>query len=159
MTIGRRQYPLLLRTSLICFVQLLALLSSYSSRQAHSIDLEIWKHKFEGEDADIYSGGSVRSSNNPKHKGYTGNGYADFGGKGSFVQWEIETTLNKAEYDILIRYSSPNQRSCYLYVDQIKRGDYSIDPTDSWNDWRSESLTVSLKNCLLYTSPSPRDSR
>ena len=53
--------------------------------------------------------------------------------------------MNKAEYDILIRYSSPNQRSCYLYVDQIKRGDYSIDPTDSWNDWRSESLTVSLE--------------
>jgi hypothetical protein len=105
MTIGRRQYPLLLRTSLICFIQLLALLSSYSFRQAHSIDLEIWKHKFEGEDADIYSGGSVRSSNNPKHKGYTGNGYADFGGKGSFVQWEIETTFNKAEYDIIIQYN------------------------------------------------------
>jgi hypothetical protein len=145
MIIGRRQHPLLLRTSLICFLQLLVLLSSYSFRQAHSIDLEIWKQKFEGENADMYSGGSERASNNPKYKGYTGNGYADFGGMGSFVQWEIETTFNKAEYDIIIRYSSPNQRSCYLYVDQIKRGDYSIDPTDSWNDWKSESLTVSLE--------------
>jgi len=132
-----------LRASSICFLRILILLSSYSFQQAHSNDLGTRNRTFEGEDADVYSGGSKKVNENPKYKGYSGIGYADLGGKGSFVQWDVETTF-MADYVINIRYSAPDQRSCYLYVDQIKRGEYSISTTDSWNDWNSESLTVFL---------------
>lgn len=124
-------------------VLLLALLSSF--QQAHGISLGIWEHKYEGEAADEYSGADKVNDKPTKYTGYTGNGYADFGGKGSYVEWNVETSFEQSDYELSVRYSAPNQRSCYLYVDNIKRGDYSIDSTGSWNKWEeSKSITVSL---------------
>mmetsp|Transcript_24680 Transcript_24680/g.50993 ORF Transcript_24680/g.50993 Transcript_24680/m.50993 type:complete len:757 (+) Transcript_24680:119-2389(+) len=114
-------------------------------QQANGIGLETWKQKYEGETANEYFFVNKLDGNPTKHTGYTGRGYADFGGKGSFVLWDIETTLERADYKISLRYSAPNQRSCYLYVDNTKQGEYSIDSTGSWNEWKdSNSITVSL---------------
>lgn len=128
----------------------LALISS--CQQVSGIAFGVWEQKLEGESADMYFGVENVNDYPTKYSGYTGRGYADLGGSGSFVQWNVETPLNltdfdvTADFDISVRYSSPNRRSCSLYVDDIKQGDYSIDPTGSWNAWEySMPMSVSLE--------------
>jgi len=125
-------------------VLVLVLLSSVV-QQAKSISLGIWERKYEGETADEYFGVEKIDNYPIINTGYSGKGYADYGTRGSFVLWNVETILEETDYKISLRYSTLNQRSCSLYVDNTKRGDYSIDPTGSWNHWKdSNTITVSL---------------
>ncbi|KAL3913615.1 MAG: hypothetical protein SGILL_006418 [Bacillariaceae sp.] len=71
--------------------------------------------------------------------GYSGGGYADFnGGAGSFLLWNVNAAYD-GDYDIALRYSSPNTRPLDLYVDNVKQGSsFRINPTGTWNEWKEE---------------------
>lgn len=125
-------------------ISLLVLLQ-LGAQEANGVQLGMWEKKYEGESGDEYFDVDKVDGNPTTYSGYTGRGFADFGGRGSFVQWNVETISERTEYTIAIRYSAPNQRNCDIYIDDVKRGNYSISSTGSWNKWEdSNSVKVSL---------------
>jgi hypothetical protein len=96
---------------------------------------------YQAEDAPVMEDVTVEIGPNT---GFSTLVYADYGGSGSFVQWDV-TTIQSGIYDVTVRYASPTQRPLELWIDN-ERDDtgYSIVATGSWDAWNEESVTVHL---------------
>jgi hypothetical protein len=96
---------------------------------------------YQAEDATAMSGGATVESG--PNVGFTGTGYADYGDKGSFVEWSTIPTSADGDYTISIRYASVNQRPLDVYIDGTKKARFEIRSAGSnWNVWTEESVKV-----------------
>ncbi|MEQ2457550.1 CBM35 domain-containing protein, partial [Flavonifractor hominis] len=94
---------------------------------------------YEAEDGTM-SGGTAASS---ARTGYTGTGYADYGGAGSYVELEI-TVATFSPYDIEVRYATADPRPCTVYLDDQVIGTLSCAPggsgDEAWETWVNETI-------------------
>jgi hypothetical protein len=97
----------------------------------------------QAETAATLGGGTVASTNN---KGYLGTGYADFGGAGSFAQFNVNRPA-AGNASLAIRYAngSSANRPYRLVLNGLNIGTFSCYPTGSGSTWQTLALTnVSL---------------
>jgi prepilin-type processing-associated H-X9-DG protein len=84
-------------------------------------------------------GGTVANAAN---RGYTGTGYADFAGAGSWAQLAVNRPAAGAAATLSIRYAngSAASRPYDLLVNGVKVGRLAAPPTGSGSTWRTELL-------------------
>lgn len=106
-----------------------------SQNQRSAVSLQ-----FEAEDG-ILSG--VQVANN--HAGFSGIGFADYGGSGSFTSWSVDIPT-AGQYDVTLRYASANSRPVQLLLNDnvVANGQFTVTATGQWNNWQSETVTVTL---------------
>jgi len=75
--------------------------------------------------------------------GYSGKGYANYGGVGGFATWVVKVSTT-SRYVIKARYGASTSRKCNLYVNGDRKGSFAFKGLGAWNKWSSESITVSL---------------
>ena len=96
-------------------------------------------------------GGTIDNIQN----GYTGSGYFDMGGNGSWVQYTMN--LSGGQQILNIRYAngSTGNRSCTISLNGIPAGNLTFPPTGSWTTWLSTQLTLNASagvNTLRITA-------
>ncbi|MCK5565857.1 MAG: DUF1080 domain-containing protein [Planctomycetes bacterium] len=95
---------------------------------------------YEAEDAKM-----VACTKAKNHKGYQGSGFADFGGKGSSVEWDNVLADNNGKYTLTFRYAAPNNRPCKLFVNGENIGDIKFASTKEWTNWKTVDIKANLK--------------
>jgi uncharacterized protein YjdB len=98
---------------------------------------------YEAENYDDLSGCSVSTS----VTGYTGTGYFDFGGNGTWGEWTIDGDAGGIA-TFVFRYGNGDNanRQCGITVDGVSEGNilFTPDPEGEWNDWRTETYSIDL---------------
>ncbi len=94
---------------------------------------------YEAEDAKL-----VGSKKDNEHKGYQGTGYADMGGKGSYVEWDNVLADNKAEYRLSFRYASVGNCPCELFVNGEKVRKIPFKRTKKYTAYKTVDVKVNL---------------
>jgi len=91
-----------------------------------------------------FTGGTFSASN---HGGYTGYGFADFGGNGSSATFNVWRT-DMGTATLTFRYSngSTGARPFTISVNGVVVGTVAGTYTGSWDKWANASLDVTLKN-------------
>ena len=82
------------------------------------------------------------------HAGFTGTGYADFGGEGSWIEWADVRGRAGESYVLTFRYAngSSSSRSLRVLVDGVAAGSLPFVSTGSWASWSTTALTVRLRS-------------
>ena len=94
---------------------------------------------YQAEDADRFQVNVLT-----RHAGFTGRGYADYQGQGSWIQFNnIEIDL-PGRYQIILRYASRNSRKIDLDLNGVKKRTYNIRATNDWTNWFTETRSLSL---------------
>ena len=88
------------------------------------------------------TGGTAKASGNG---GFTGTGFADFGGNGSAAQWGI-TRQGAGTVSIDFRYANggTTDRPLTISVNGVVLGTFSFPATGSWTTWKTVSITANL---------------
>jgi hypothetical protein len=97
--------------------------------------------KLEAEAATL-TGGTYKASGNG---GFTGTGYADFGGNGSAVQWAVVPAA-AGNYKLDVRHANgaTTARPLTVIVNGVSVGTLSGSPTGGWDKWVTLSITTAL---------------
>ncbi|HEV7301226.1 MAG TPA: carbohydrate-binding protein [Tepidisphaeraceae bacterium] len=89
------------------------------------------------------SGGTVSAKN---WVGYNGNGFADFAGNGSAVQWTVDrAAAGSAKLEFRYANGSTGNRPLTVIVNGTNVGTLSFGPTGSWATWSTVSLNTALQ--------------
>lgn len=77
--------------------------------------------------------------------GYTGSGYVDYGGNGSYVEFTVNRATAGA-VSFALRYANGNTsaRPLTLYVNGTAVGTFTLGATGGWNKWSTVTLAGSL---------------
>lgn len=98
-------------------------------------------------------GGTVVSKSNP---GYTGTGFADFGGKGSFARFSITRgAAGTAKLELRYANGGTSTRPSAVIVNGTNVGSVFCAPTGSWASWKTVSIDASLLaggNTIQFTA-------
>jgi hypothetical protein len=97
---------------------------------------------------DIYEAESAKmvdASAADNQNGYQGKGFADFGGSGSYVEWDNVLADKAGEYKLTFRYAATSNRPCELFVNGQKSGTVKFDNTGSWENWKTVDVPVTFK--------------
>lgn len=96
----------------------------------------------QAESATLTGGTTISSA----HAGYTGSGFADYGGQGSAVEFKT-TRSTAATLPLVFRYAngSTANRPLQVLVNGVLAGTAACAPTGSWTTW----ATVSLANIAI----------
>ncbi|MCI0498379.1 MAG: DUF1080 domain-containing protein [Planctomycetales bacterium] len=97
---------------------------------------------YEAETANVMSGAAAADN----HTGYQGAGFADLGGKGSFVEWNNVLADTAGNYTLTFRYAARGSRPCELSVNGASAGKLNFADTGGWTDWKTETASVTFKN-------------
>lgn len=78
--------------------------------------------------------------------GFTGTGFMDFGGNGTWIQWNSVRATTAGRYVLGFRYANGggSARTARISVNGKAAGEVSFDPTGAWTTWQVETLEVSL---------------
>jgi len=97
---------------------------------------------YQGESRTAQSGCAVASN----RAGYTGSGYADFGGNGSWIEWNNIAAPAAGRYDLRFRYANADSgnRAAAILVNGVSVGTVPFSGTGDWTRWSTASLSVSL---------------
>ncbi len=81
------------------------------------------------------------------HAGFTGSGFMDFGGNGSWIEWNAIQAPAAGDYELSFRYANGRgeNRSAAILVNGGSAGTVSFAPTGGWPTWRSERVKVRLR--------------
>ena len=87
---------------------------------------------------------SVVASNNP---GFTGSGFMDYGGAGSWIEWNNVNAPAAGRYTLSLRYANGGASNRPLTVDVNATGVGTLPatPTGAWDTWSVAPLVVSLR--------------
>jgi hypothetical protein len=97
--------------------------------------------RYEAEDASAMVDASVSSAN----EGHTGTGYVDYGGAGSFAEWDAIDGGSGGTFRVDLRYALlQSSRSCELLVDGVPVATAAFRATGSWTTWTIESHEILL---------------
>lgn len=101
-------------------------------------------------DGAIYEAEAANTMSDAKaadnQSGYQGAGFADMGGKGSFVEWNNVLADTAGDYKLTFRYAAMGSRPCELSVNGTSAGKLNFADTGNWTDWKTENITVTFKN-------------
>lgn len=98
-------------------------------------------------EAETYSSTSGCSTST-QHSGYTGSGYVDFGGNGTWVEWNTINVGSSGSATLTFYYANggSTSRDCVLTVNGSSAGTVSFPQTGNWTTWDSSSISVSLNS-------------
>lgn len=91
-------------------------------------------------DSDL-SGCTIQSSNS----GYTGSGFVDMGGAGSWFEWHT-VNASSGDKNLKFRYASNNDRLCNISVNGTVIGQINFLATGNWTTWSEASIKVPLSS-------------
>lgn len=82
-----------------------------------------------------------------KHAGYTGAGFMDFGGNGTWVEWNNIAAPVASEYTLTLRYAngSAGNRQAAILVAGKQVGNVPFAQTGGWTSWKTTTFKVALK--------------
>ena len=103
---------------------------------------------YQAEDAESTSGCAKKIEPNVQWSGYTGTGYIDMGGSGSYFQWDDSISGNGGVCTLTFRYASSTNRPCDISVNGTVVGTVYFNATGSFKSWVTESIDVSLDTGL-----------
>ncbi|MBN2163273.1 MAG: carbohydrate-binding protein [Pontiellaceae bacterium] len=83
-----------------------------------------------------------------QHSGYSGDGYADFGSAGSYVEWNTVSVPRNGSYGTFVTYATPFDRPCSVSVNGESVGQLYFDSTGDWSSWSAEYIILPLKSGL-----------
>lgn len=97
---------------------------------------------YQGENRTAQSG----TTNSTAHTGYTGTGFADLGGNGTWIEWNNVTRATAGTANIVVRYANGGtaNRPVQLRVNGTLVGTYTQVPTGSWTTWQTQTLPATL---------------
>jgi hypothetical protein len=92
----------------------------------------------EGESWASQSGGG----NSSAQPGYTGSGYFDMGGNGSWGQWNVNAP-SAGTYNISFRFANGGgtNRSCFITVNGTNGSTQNFPSNGSWSNWQTATFT------------------
>ncbi len=97
--------------------------------------------KIEAEAFTTKSGVTVSST----FSGYTGGGYADYGGNGTWAEWNgVQGPAGPTSLTIRYSNGSTSSRRCEVKVNDIAVGTIDFPGTGSWSSWNTVSLPIGL---------------
>lgn len=98
---------------------------------------------YEGEDYTSQSGCSITNS----YPGYSGTGSIDYGGNGSYIEWN-NVTGGGGEALLTFRYASGSSgnRPCDVIINGNNVGTIDFVPTGSFSTWEETNLNVTLNS-------------
>ncbi len=82
--------------------------------------------------------------------GFTGAGYIDFGGDGSWIEWRSIEVPVDGKYQLTFRYTNgkaPDRRT-RISVNGVNQGHLAFSSTGSWSTWKTETVAIPLKQGL-----------
>jgi hypothetical protein len=91
---------------------------------------------------------SASSSNkSTAHAGYTGTGFVDFGGNGSWIELDNLSVPTTGDYVLTLRYAngSKGDRQAAAIVNGSNRGNIGFGKTGGWKNWATDTISVPLK--------------
>lgn len=73
--------------------------------------------------------------------GYTGTGFMDYGGNGTYVEWDNVNVNSAGTYNLVFRYGngSSGDRQCAIVVNGNTVGNLAFSTTGSWSTWGTTS--------------------
>jgi hypothetical protein len=82
---------------------------------------------------------------NDVRTGYTGTGYVDYGGAGSYAQWTV-TRAAAGDATIGFRYANGDtkDRPLTVYLNGLSIGTLAFAPTGSWTTWKTVTINATL---------------
>jgi hypothetical protein len=98
--------------------------------------------RYEAEAFSSQIGCSVRTS----YPGYTGKGYVDYGGNGTWAQWTNIKAPKAGQFKLTFRYASAGttSRLAAVIVNGVRRATVSFTPTGAWTTWKTVQVAVPL---------------
>jgi len=99
--------------------------------------------RYEAESRTAQSGCTAESN----YAGFTGTGFMNFGGDGTWIEWNNINAALAGQYTVTLRYANGGgaERPATLAVNGTTAGTLQFDSTDEWTSWRTASLVVSLR--------------
>lgn len=81
------------------------------------------------------------------HQGYSGAGFIDFGGQGSWIEWNAVQVRTGGVHELSFRYAngSDTDRSARILVNGRNASNVSFDSTGGWSNWGHQSVRVRLQ--------------
>ncbi|HDS85250.1 MAG TPA: DUF1080 domain-containing protein [Phycisphaerales bacterium] len=79
------------------------------------------------------------------HTGYQGTGFVDFGGAGSFVEWDNVLADQAGEFTLTFRYAASDDRPCNLLVNGEQVGRIPFASTGNWTTWQTVDVKVQFR--------------
>jgi hypothetical protein len=80
------------------------------------------------------------------HAGYTGTGYADYGGNGTWIEWNHVKKCGTLKF--YYANGSSGKRQCAIIINGINVGNLSFASTGGWTIWKTTSINVSLTDSI-----------
>ncbi|MEM7155862.1 MAG: carbohydrate-binding protein [Myxococcota bacterium] len=104
---------------------------------------ESFSQRIEAEDRTDQQGWSQRSN----HGGYTGSGFMDAGGEGTWLEWDDVNVPAAGEYELTVRYAngSSNHRRSALIINDDDVANEEFAKTGGWSQWNTRTRTVFLE--------------
>ena len=98
---------------------------------------------YEAEARTSASGCSVKSN----HAGFSGSGFMDYGGNGTWIEWNNVIAAAAGEYKLTFRYGngSAGNRQAAAIINGRNIGNVTFAPTGGWQTWKTDAIGVSLK--------------
>lgn len=80
------------------------------------------------------------------HSGFTGTGFVDFGGAGTWIEWNNIIIKQTGDHTLTLRYAngSSSTRQCSILVDGTAVGTVSFPSTGGWESYKTDTVTISL---------------
>ena len=99
--------------------------------------------QYEAESRSSEQGCSLRSN----HAGFTGSGFMDYGGNGTWIEWTDIQAAAAGEYELRFRYAngSGGDRSSDLIVNGSGQGPAAFSPSGGWKTWTTTTANVMLR--------------
>lgn len=96
---------------------------------------------YEAEDNTARSGCNVATN----HSGFTGTGFMDYGGNGTWIEWDNIRVAKGGFYRLVFRYAAGTQRQSAAIVNGLDAGNVAFESTGGWTIWNTEAITVPLR--------------
>ena len=98
---------------------------------------------YQAESSTAQSGTSISTG----FAGYTGTGFVDYGGNGTYIEWNNINSAN-ANSSVTLSFVFANggttNRQCAVSVNGVDKGNVSFAPTGAWTTWSPITINVPL---------------
>lgn len=82
-----------------------------------------------------------------QHAGFLVSGYMDYGGNGTWIEWNDVLVAVAGNYTLTFRYANggSKRRQSAIIVNGVEVGNVGFAYTGSWKSWQTDSITVYLR--------------
>jgi hypothetical protein len=81
------------------------------------------------------------------HTGYSGAGFVDYGGNGTWIEWNNVSISEAGEYSLTLKYAngSAGNRQMAVVINGKSVGNLAFAPTGRWSTWKTVTTKVTLR--------------